>query len=85
MPMDFSDMRSLEMVARVHKFRAIDAHETEDEYRNALSDHVAPIDFIESQEIRNKKGWDQWSDDENKDMLRRVRTSNTKGGKTGCI
>lgn len=72
MPMDFPDMRSLEMAARVHKFRNIDKGESEDDFRNALADHVAPKDFIESQEIRSKIGWDQWSDDENKDTLRRA-------------
>lgn len=71
MPMDFPDMKSLEMAARIHKFRKINKNETEDEYRESLADHVKPRDFIESQEIRNKTGWDLWSDNQNKDMLRR--------------
>jgi len=73
MPMNFPDMRSLEMVAKVHKFRDINERESENDYRTALADHVAPRDFIESQEIRNKIGWDKWSDNEKKDMLRRSR------------
>ena len=71
MPMDFPDLKSLQLAARVWKFREISEGESEDDYRNALADHVAPRDFIESQEIRNKVGWDQWSDEQNKDMLRK--------------
>ena len=71
MPMDFPDLKSLQMAARVHKFREIKEDESENDYRNALADHVALRDFVESQEIRHKVGWDQWSDDQNKDMLRR--------------
>ena len=71
MPMDFPDMKALISAAKVHKFRRPMAGETEKEFREALADHVTPIDFIESQEIRTKKGWDQWNDAENADMLRR--------------
>jgi len=71
MPMDFPDLRSLQITAKRYKFREIKKGEAEDDYRNALADHVAPRDFIESQEIRNKVGWDQFSDEQNKDMLRR--------------
>ena len=69
--MDFPDLESLKFCAEVHKFRKINDGESEDDFRNALADHVAPIDFIESGEIRNKVGWDKWTDDQNKDMLRR--------------
>jgi len=72
MPMDFPDLKSLQFAAKVHKFREIGEGESEDDYRNALADHVAPRDFIESQEIRNKVGWDQWSNEQKKDMLRRA-------------
>lgn len=74
MPMDFPDLESLEFAAKIHKFRefrTIDPRETEDAYRTALADHVKPRDFIESEEIRNKVGWDQWDDNQTKDMLRR--------------
>lgn len=69
MPMDFPDMESLILCAKCHKFR--DPHEGEDEdaYRTALANHVKPIDFIESQEIRNKVGWDKFSETQNKSML----------------
>lgn len=72
MPMDFPDMRSLEMAARIHKFRDIHEDESEDDYRNALADHIAPRDFMESQEVRNKVGWDQWSDEQKEDMFKNV-------------
>jgi len=71
MPMDFPDLKSLQMAARVHKFRDINEGESEDDYRNALADHVISIDPIESQEIRNKVGWDQWSEEQEKDLLKR--------------
>lgn len=71
MPMDFPDLKSLQMAAKIHDFRGISMDESEDDYRNALADHVAPRDFIESQEIRNKVGWDQWTESQEKDMLRR--------------
>ena len=71
MPMDFPDIKSLQRAAKVHGFRIITKGETEDDYRNNLADHVSSRDFIESQEIRNKVGWDKWTDGQKKDMLRR--------------
>ena len=71
MPMDFPDMKSLIRCGEDHKFRKPKKGETEDEYRAALADHVEPRDFIESLEIRNKVGWDRFSQDQNKEMLRR--------------
>lgn len=71
MPMDFPDMKSLKTHAWHYKFRQPRKGETEDEYRAALADHVEPRDYIESLEIRNKVGWDKFSDEQNKDMLRR--------------
>ena len=71
MPMSFPDLKDLISAAEVHKFRELNLGETEDEYREALADHVKPIDLIESQEIRTGKGWDEWNAAENADMLRR--------------
>lgn len=71
MPMSFPDMKSLVSAAEVHKFRPPTSDESEADYRSALADHVAFIDFVESQEIRTGKGWNQWNDDEAKDMLLR--------------
>lgn len=71
MPMDFPDMKALERAAQVHKFRGPNEGESEDDFRTALADHVAPIDFIESEEIRNKVGWDQWNEEQRAAMLRR--------------
>lgn len=69
MPMDFPNMKSLENCAEVHKFRKPNKNESEEEFRTALADHVSPRDFIESEEIRNKVGWDRFSESQNKSML----------------
>jgi len=71
MPIDFPDMTSLHFAAKMHKFRKPTTIETEEEYREALANHVASRDFIESEEIRNKVGWDKFSDNQNRDLLRR--------------
>lgn len=72
MPMNFPDLESLKRRAKLYKFRDIKDDESEDEYRIALADRVAPIDLVESMEIRTKLGWDQWNDEQKKDMLRRA-------------
>jgi hypothetical protein len=69
MPMDFPDMKSLEMAAKVHRFRTKKLDESEFEYRNSLANHVSERDIIESQEIRLGKGWDKWTDGEKMMML----------------
>lgn len=69
MPMDFPDMASLKSAAEVHKFRMPHEGEAEDDYRTALADHVESIDFVESCEIRNKVGWDKFSERQNLEML----------------
>lgn len=71
MPMSFPTMDHLMRAAEVHDFRQPRDGEREADYRQALADHVAPRDFIESHEIRTGKGWDQWNDAEGRDMLRR--------------
>lgn len=71
MPMDFPDLNSLISAASIWKFREINTTESEDDYRTALADFVADKDFIESQEIRNKVGWDQWTEAQNQDLLTR--------------
>lgn len=71
MPMDFPDMKSLKRCAEMWKFRPPHKGEPKQTYRDALADFVAPKDFIESCEIRNKVGWDRFNDEQNKDMLRR--------------
>ena len=71
MPMDFPDMDSLIKAGSCHGFRPPNPDETEDAYRTALADHVESRDYIESLEIRNKVGWDQFSNEQNRDMLRR--------------
>ena len=71
MPMDFPDLDSLKRAAKVHGFSPIELGETEETYRERLADFVALRDIIESEEIRNKVGWDQFTDDQNLAMLRR--------------
>lgn len=62
MPMNFPDMRSLERAAEVHKFREPLPDESETHSRQALHDHVLPIDRVESFEILFGIGWDKWTD-----------------------
>ena len=71
MPMDFPDMDSLKMAAEVHGFRQPRNDEPESAYREALANHVASRDFVESEEIRNGVGWDKWSEEQNISMLKR--------------
>ncbi len=71
MPMDFPDMKSLEMAARVHDFRETTEGETEKEYRNAFADHVLTRDAVESEEIRNGVGWDKFTNEQNRIMINR--------------
>lgn len=72
MPQDFPDMNSLCRAAEAWEFRSPRDGEAEADYRTALADHVQPKDYIESLEIRNKVGWDKFSDVQNMDMLRRI-------------
>jgi hypothetical protein len=71
MPMDFPNLDSLKQAAEVHRFRQPLADEPEEDYRRALADHVAPIDFVESQEIRTSRGWDRWNLGDTADLLTR--------------
>lgn len=72
MPMDFPDMDSLTRAAEAWKFRPPNPGETEEQYRKALADFVEPHDLVESCEIRNKCGWDKFSDAQNLGMLMRA-------------
>lgn len=73
MPMDFPDMKSLIAEAELTGFRKPLDGEAEAAYRELLADHVAPIDFIESEEVRNGVGWDQFSIEQNREMVLRRR------------
>ncbi len=72
MPMNFPDMKSLQRAAELHKFREIQEGEGEEEYREALADHVVSRDPVESGEIRYGVGWDQWTDQQKRDHLIRI-------------
>ena len=78
MPMDFPDMKALTRAAEMWQFRQPNDGESEADYRSQLADFVAPKDFIESQEIRTSKGWDQWNDGNKLDMLLRSMKKWTK-------
>jgi len=69
--MDFPDMRSLKRCAKCWEFRQPLEDEDEAEYREALADYVQPRDFVEACEIRNKVGWDRFSESQGQDMLKR--------------
>lgn len=69
MPMSFPTMESLKRAAEVHKFRQPNIGEEESDYRSALANHVTPIDFVESQEIRTGKGWDKFDEGDRADLL----------------
>ncbi len=69
--MDFPDMKSLERCAVLWKFRKPLKGETEAAFRIALADFVEPKDYVESCEIRNKVGWDRFSEGQNRDMVLR--------------
>lgn len=71
MPMDFPDMNSLKRAAGLWKFRQPNDGESESDYRFSLANFVESQDYVESLEIRNKVGWDRFSEDQNKDTLRR--------------
>ena len=71
MPMDFPDMKSLLMAARIHKFRTPHENESEAEYRELLADHASKNDFLESEEIRYGIGWDRFTDEQNLASLKR--------------
>ncbi len=77
MPMDFPDMKSLKQAAEVHEFRVPEEGEAEEVYREALADHVADRDFVESEEKRNGVGWDKFSREQNLRMLRRSGMKNS--------
>ena len=72
MPMSFPDYDSIKRNGEMWEFRKPEAGESEESYRSALADFVKPKDFIESHEIRNKVGWDQFSEGENRSMVAEV-------------
>lgn len=64
MPMNFPDFKSLKNHAKRRNFRQPENNETEEIYRNAFAKFMDNIDMIEANEIRNKVGWDQWTDNQ---------------------
>lgn len=72
MPLDFPDVASLKRAAEHWKFRDIQVGESEQDYRNALADHVEKRDRIEAHEIRTSVGWDKWDSKQKSECLRRA-------------
>jgi hypothetical protein len=73
-PMSYPDMASLERTAEMFKFRPPHEGESEHDFRNALADFVEvhpDSNVIGGMEIRTGKGWDQFTDAENLEMLLR--------------
>lgn len=73
MPMSFPDFDSLKRHAAAWKFRAPNEGETEEQFREALATFIQPYDYIESHEIRNKVGWDQWTHAQRGEVARNYR------------
>ena len=61
MPRDFKTIEEVETRAQQHGFRAKLKSESDEDYRNAVADHVRHIDPVEAVEIRHGQGWDKQS------------------------
>jgi hypothetical protein len=70
--MDFPDLKSIKSAAKMHGFRPMLDREAEEQYREALADHVRDIDVIESGEIRFGIGWDKWTDKQKRSEMHRA-------------
>ena len=73
MPLDFPDFVSLVHRAEQRGFRQPYAGEAEHEYRQALADHMLPIDLVEALEISAGVGWDQYNAWDRLILLKRLR------------
>lgn len=69
MPADFMLTADLLAAAERHKFRLPNVGEPEIDYRRALAYHVRALDLIEAHEIRLGKGWDLWTEEEQRSLL----------------
>ena len=62
MPMDFPDFESLKDRAKAREFRKPKENESEEFYRQSFARFMDSVDRVEANEIRNKVGWDKWTD-----------------------
>lgn len=69
MPMTYDTLDTLLHAAECYEFREILLSETQDEYRNALADHVHTVSPIAGHEIRTGRGWDEWSQEDKEAFL----------------
>lgn len=74
MPRSFPTMESLTNNAQMRNFRQPHENEAEEDYREALAQHVHHECgyIVEAMEIRAKVGWNGFSPEQNKDMLRSI-------------
>lgn len=71
MPVDFETPEKVIEHAKMTGFRPPKEGESEADYRESYADHHHGKDPIEAHEIRTGKGWDKWSNEDEKDALRR--------------
>lgn len=82
--MTFPDYDSLKMAAQCHGFRDPQPNEQEDQYRAALADYVEETGYdgkghvIEAMEIRTGRGWDDFSENENIQLVLREMNKQAK-------
>lgn len=77
MPMDFPDFTSIKNRAKQRRFREPEENETEEDYRQSFAKFMDSVDMIEANEIRNKVGWNKWTD--NQKMVSFLDTIMVKG------
>lgn len=76
MPMEFKGLWELLNHAEMTGFRPIREDETVEQYRKEYADFregsvTRHPDPVEAHEIRTGKGWNQWTDEEFDDLVRR--------------
>lgn len=74
MPMSFPDLASLRRLCDYPERVPYREGETEVEYRERCA-VWSKDDFVQAHEIRTGKGWDEWNDVQNTDLLKRDRKS----------
>lgn len=89
-----SDWNSLRRAARIHKFRQPMPGESKDVYRGQLADHLLinmfsdfdrfqkALGIIDSEEIRNGIGWDEFSQSQMTALMDRLTATSPLGSKT---
>ena len=71
MPMSFPDMESLKRRSEQRGFRQPDENESESQFRKEFADFMENIDLVESMEIRTSRGWDEFNERQQINLLER--------------